>query len=164
MRLTAGLDSGPVCARGRELIGARDTYGSLAPRMAELGAELLLSALATRPEWIEQDDALATYAEKISPQDRWLDPSRPAVELERTVRALTPHVGAFVLLEDGSRLGVHVATVIPAPAGDLHQGVLSLERPRPVLHCAVQALALDVVQPPGRRLMSGEDYLRGLHR
>jgi methionyl-tRNA formyltransferase len=68
-------------------------------------------------------------------------------------------VGAYVELADGGRLGVKEAAVIDAgpPAG-----VLSLDRERPVLGCAVGALELVVVQPPGRRAMPGEDYLRGL--
>ncbi len=78
------------------------------------------------------------------------------------VRALTPHIGAYVVLEDSTRLGVSAARVIvdgdpPTPP----VGVVSLAGPRPVLGCADGALELLVVQPPGRRPMSGEDYLRG---
>jgi methionyl-tRNA formyltransferase len=123
---------------------------------------MLVRALDARPPCAPQEDALATYAEKIVPEDRELDPRRPAAELERTVRALTPHIGAHVVLGDGERLGVHDARVLggdgPAP------GELSLSGPRPVLGCADGALELVVVQPPGRRPMSGEDYLRGRRR
>ncbi len=113
--------------------------------------------------WTEQDEALATYAEKIEAADRRLDPvARPAAELERVVRALDPHIGAFVLLDDDLRLGVHRAAVVDA--GSLAAGQLGLDGPRPVLGCASGALELLIVQPPGRRAMSGEDYLRGLHR
>lgn len=164
MRLTAGLDSGPVCAAAEEAISSDDTYGTLAPRLASLGGRLLLESLSVDPVWTEQDDAHATYAEKIEAADRELDPSRPAAELERIVRALHPHIGAFVRLdgESGDRIGVHRAVVIEdAPVA---AGALSLDGPVPVLGCATGALALLVVQPPGRRAMSGEDYLRGLHR
>ncbi len=162
MRLTAGLDSGPVCAAAPEPIAPDDTYGTLAPRLAALGARLLLESLSSAPRWVEQDDALATYAEKIEAGDRRLDPERPAAELERVVRALNPHIGAFVMLEDDSRLGVHQATVVDG-AG-LAPGAVSFDGRVPVLSCASGALELDVVQPAGRRAMSGEDYLRGLHR
>src|SRR5205085_7647523 len=91
MHLTAGLDSGPVCSQAREPIGDPDTYGSLATRLQELGARLLVVTLDERPSCEPQDDAQATYAEKISAADRRLDPNKPAHALERVVRALTPH-------------------------------------------------------------------------
>ena len=158
MRLAAGLDSGPVCAQESDPIRPDDTYGSLAARLEELGTDLLVRTLDTTPPCVEQDEAGVTYAAKLEATDRRLDPSRPAAELERTVRALTPHIGAYVLLEDDDRLGVSAARVLgegPPP------GVVSFEGPRPVLGCAEGALELLVVQPPGRRPMSGEDYLRG---
>ena len=159
MRLTAGLDSGPVCLQVRDAIGPADTYGSLAGRLERLGGELLVRALDERPPCLEQDDALATYADKLEAGDRYLDPRRPAAELERVVRALTPHIGAYIELPDLTRLGVREAAVTatgPAP------GEISLAGSRPVLGCSEGVLELVVVQPPGRRPMSGEDYLRGL--
>ena len=162
MRVTAGLDSGPVSLRGEVPIEPRDNYASLAGRLQTLGGELLVRALDDLPPFAEQDDALATYAEKIGPGDRALDPARPADELERVVRALTPHIGAYFELADGERLRVLEAGVWPA--GGPPPGELSLEGPRPVLGCAVGALELLVVQPPGGRPMSAEDYLRGHRR
>jgi methionyl-tRNA formyltransferase len=152
MRLTAGLDSGPVCAQATEPIAPDDTYGTLSARLALQGGELLIRTLTEAPPCEEQDESLATYAEKLTPADRELDPGRPAVELERVVRALTPHIGAHVLLEDGTRLGVREARVVPggADAGS-----------RPIVPTVDGALELVVVQPPGGRPMSGEDYLRG---
>jgi methionyl-tRNA formyltransferase len=161
MRVTAGLDSGPVCAQRSEPIATDDTYATLAARLAAIGGELLVRALDERPECSEQDDSAATYADKIEAADRQLDPSRPAVELERRVRALTPHIGAFVLLGDGTRLGVRRARVVDGPPPE--PGAVSFEGRAPVLGCAEGALELLEVQPPGRRAMSGEDYLRG-HR
>jgi methionyl-tRNA formyltransferase len=162
MRLAAGLDSGPVCAQATEPIGADDTYGTLAARLELIGADLLVRALDTDPPCVEQDEAGVTYAAKIEPPDRELDPSRTAVELERVVRALTPHIGAYVVLEDSTRLGVSAARVL-ADGGESGPpaGLVSFAGPRPVLGCAEGALELLVVQPPGRRPMSGEDYLRG---
>jgi methionyl-tRNA formyltransferase len=161
MRVSAGLDSGPVCAQQTDPIGSEDTYGTLAARLSELGGELLVSTLTASPPCAEQDDALATYAEKIGPEDRRLDPARPARELERLVRALTPHIGAQLPLEDGSPLGVLRARPLetgPPP------GELALDGPLPVLGCAPGALELLVVKPPGRREMGAEDWLRGLRR
>ena len=162
MRVGAGFDDGPVCAQATEPIRLQDTYGTLAARLEEVGAELLVRALDERPPCAEQDGALVTYADKITPADRELDPSRPAVELERVVRALTPHIGAHVVLGDGSRLGVRVAQV--APGNGPPPGTVSFDGEVPVLGCAEGALELLEVQPPGGRSMSGADYLRGHRR
>ncbi len=161
MRLTAGLDSGPVCLREQVPIGPRDTYGTLAERLQAVGGELLVRALDESPPFVAQDEAAATYAEKITPADRQLDPALPAADLERRVRALTPHIGAYVELAQGSRLGVSearvAAGVAPPPVG-----TLALDGPSPVLGCVDAGLELLVVQPPGKRPMPGADYLRGL--
>ena len=116
MRVTAGLDSGPVCLAAPEPIGHADTYGSLAPRLQRLGGDLLLRVLDDMARGValaftEQDGDEATYAEKIGPEDRLLDPARAASELERVVRALHPHIVARVALADGTLLGVHRAAL-----------------------------------------------------
>ena len=162
MRVGEGLDDGPVCAQATEPIEAGDTYGTLAARLEELGAELLVRTLDERPPCTAQDEAEATYAHKISPQDRDLMPARTAVELERIVRALTPHIGAYVTLRDATSLGVVEARVLPA--GGPREGEISFDGPVPVLGCSSGALELLTVQPPGRRPMSGADYLRGRRR
>lgn len=161
MRVGEGFDDGPVCAQASEPITPDDTYGSLAARLEELGAALLLRTLDDSPPCTPQNEALVTYAAKIGRDDRELDPAHPATELERTVRALTPHIGAHVLLDGGDWLAVRAARVLPdgPPPGQV-----SLDGPRPVLGCAQGALELVEVQPPGRRPMSGEDYLRGRRR
>ncbi len=160
MRVGAGLDSGPVCAQRSERIDPVDTYGTLSGRLQELGASLLVSTLDERPECRQQDEDGATYAEKIAAADRLLDPAKPATVLERIVRALTPHIGARLELADRSALGVIAAAVLEHGPP---QGSLSLSGPRPVLGCAEGGLELRWVHPPGRRAMSGEDYVRG-HR
>jgi len=168
MRLTAGLDSGPVWASHSEPIGPADSYGSLAARLQALSAELLLGALdelaAGRAlEFAEQDEAGVTYAEKIEPSDRLLDPARPAVELERVVRALQPHIGARAELPDGAMLGVQqvvLATPELPATGDVVLGLVERDG-RLLLACADGALELLVVQPPGGRPMDATSYLRG---
>jgi methionyl-tRNA formyltransferase len=160
LRLTAELDSGPVCAQEHEPISTQDTYGTLAGRLATLGGELLVRTLDDRPPCAEQDDSLATYAEKIVPEDRRLDPTRPATELERVVRALAPHVGAWVELNDGTRLGVTEARALPSESGPPGQLVV-LGRDRLAVACADGELALLRVKPPGGREMDGDEWVRG---
>lgn len=166
MRLTAGLDGGPICLAGSLAIEQRDTYGSLCARLQQLGADLLLRVLDRKAqgsplEFAEQDEAGVTYAEKIVAEDRLLDPARPAQELERVVRALSPHIGARVQLSDGTALGVHEATLVEsADRGEAELGPSERDG-RLLLLCGVGALELRSVQPPGGRAMDGGSYLRG---
>ena len=164
MRLTAGLDAGPVFAAAPEPIGAEDTYGTLAPRLSERGGDLLVEVLdhLARGEALEpteQDDSEATYAEKISAEDRVLDPRRDAATLERVVRALEPHIGARVALTDGEMLGVRHAAVVP-DTGSAPPGVFARDG-RLLLGCSPGELELLRVVPPGAREMDGAAYLRG---
>jgi methionyl-tRNA formyltransferase len=172
MRLTAGLDSGPVCLSASEPIRRHDTYGSLAPRLAQIGGELLVRALSERPSCTAQPEVGVTYAEKIGPEDRLLDPSRPAVELERTVRALAPHIGARLLLADGTALGVEQAALadseLPGVAEGRTAGTAAEAASRPHAHegrlllaCDPGVLELLVVKPAGGRAMDAASYLRG---
>lgn len=163
MRVTAGLDSGPVCAQAPEPIRSTDTWGSLAPRLAALGGELLVRTLTGDPPCTEQNDRLATYADKIGPEDRRLDPAREARELERVVRALSPHVGAFVELRDGLRLGVTEARPVSRDSGSPGELIAS-DAGEPTIACANGGLELVRVKPPGRREMSGAEWLRGYLR
>jgi methionyl-tRNA formyltransferase len=165
MRLTEGLDSGPVCVAEEAAIGPDDDYGTLAARLAQTGGRLLVRALDALPDGLhfdEQDEGRATYAEKITAADRVLDPARPAVDLARVVRALSPHIGAAVTLADGSRLGVWQARPQPPAPGDPPPGELSLAGPVPVYGGTPGTLALTRVQPPGRKAMPGDAWLRGV--
>ena len=158
MALTEGLDDGPVCAVGREPIRPDDTYGTLVARLEPLGADLLVHALDEQPEFVEQPEEGATYAEKITGEDRTLDPSRPANELERAVRALTPHIGARIALPDGTMLGVRAAN---ARMDGPEPGQFANEHGRLVVGTPDGGLELREVQPPGGRPMAAEDFLRG---
>jgi methionyl-tRNA formyltransferase len=159
MRLTAGLDSGPVCLAAAEPIAARDDYATLAGRLELLGGELLLRALNQRPPFTEQDEQGVTYAEKIAPADRMLDPARAAAELDRVVRALHPHIGARLERPGGEPLGVLRAR--PLADQQLGQGELSGTDGRLLLGCSTGVLELLEVRPPGGRAMDGGSYLRG---
>src|SRR3954454_18105534 len=160
MRLTAGLDSGPVCVAEREPIRPDDDYGTLAARLRDIGGHALVRALDERPTCVEQDEAGVTYAHKIEARDRALDPTRPPAEVERVVRALRPHIGARLPLPDGSFLGVVRAEVdgdTLAPAG----GHVRTDGERLLLDCNGGALELTEVQPPGARPMAASAWLRG---
>ncbi len=114
MRPTAELDAGPMAAQRAEALRPDDDYGSLAPRLMELGAEMLVEALDTQPDFQAQPADGVTIAPKIEADDRRLEPALRASALERRVRALTPHIGAFAETADGERLGVRRAAVSDA--------------------------------------------------
>jgi methionyl-tRNA formyltransferase len=185
MILTAGLDSGPVCRQSELEIGPEDDYGSVAERLQERSGEDLVAVLDQDPEPVPQSEDGVTYAEKITPEDRHLQPEHEsATALARRIRALTPHVGAYLELPDGAgRLGVSRARVSDLagpgfartrpggpPVGATWPpqaplaGKIDLTGPRLLVGCAQGVLEPLTVQPPGRRQMSAEDFLRGLRR
>ena len=162
MRLTAGLDSGPVALRAEVPLGPDEDYGTLAPKLAELGGDLLVEALDLLADgaltFTEQDEEAVTYAEKITAEDRRLDLSRSAEDLAAKVRALTPHIGAYLELAGGERLGVRSArpvdVAVAAGKAKSEWGVL-------LIGCGQGTLRLDIVQPAGGKPMPVEAYLRG---
>ena len=121
MRLTAGLDSGPVCLQQaerdrarRHLRDARGAPGGPRRRCCSCGR----STARARPPFAEQDEARVTYAEKIGPADRRSTPARPPPSSRARVRALSPHIGAVATLGGGELLGVRdVAAVADEDLG-----------------------------------------------
>ena len=111
MRLTEGLDSGPVALAERVADRADDDYGALS--RAARGARRRAAARGARRARAGASSSSPSRTtrrrptpRRSSPAERRLDPARPAIELERRVRALTPHIGAYLELEGGERLGV----------------------------------------------------------
>jgi methionyl-tRNA formyltransferase len=155
IRLVAELDAGPVCAAQATPIGPDDDYGVLAGRLAAIASQLLIETLDRRRTYVPQADAGVTYAEKIAPDDRILDPSKSAGELERTVRALHPHIGA----RTPAGLGVSKARLAGEQA--LPAGELVVREGRLLYGAADEPLELLRVKPPGSREMDAASYIRG---
>jgi methionyl-tRNA formyltransferase len=161
-QIVAELDAGPIALQREEAIRPADDYGTLSARLAALGGRLLIEAFDAlsqdKLDLAPQDDGGATYASKIEARERRLDPSRPAQDLERQIRALTPHIGAHIELEGDRRLGIARAMT----TGDaVTQGTLQVIDGRLVLGCSDGALELVEVRPAGKRAMAVGDYLRG---
>jgi len=108
----AELDAGPIAAREAFSIGDEDDAGAVFERAAEVAARLLDDVLARSSPTFEPQAGEPSYAAKLGPDDRQLDLTRPAVELVRIVRALSPHIGARAVL-DGRRVTVWRARVGP---------------------------------------------------
>ena len=136
IRLVEALDAGPIAAQRAFPIGPEDDAGIVYAKAAEIAAELLDEVLP-EPRFTPQPEEGATYAEKLTAADRELDWTSPAEELERQVRALSPHIGARAEL-DGRRVTIWRARVQDGK-------LVPLE-----------------VQPEGRRRMSYDEFLRGL--
>jgi methionyl-tRNA formyltransferase len=162
MKVSEGLDSGPVALSTEVPMGADTEFEALSSTLAGLGGELIVRALqleaAGNLEFAEQDDDHATYAEKIDSSERRLDPTRPATELAATVRALTPHIGAYFETASGERLGVRRARPVDV---SVRTGSVKSEWGALLVGCSRGALRLEVVQPPGGKPMPVDAYLRG---
>jgi methionyl-tRNA formyltransferase len=129
------LDAGPVAARRAFPIAPDDDAGAVFSRSAEVAADLLGDVLPA-PSFEPQPEEGVTYADKIGPDDRRLDLSEPE-QAERTVRALSPHIGAWAELH-GRRVTIWRA------------------------HVEDGELVPDEVQPEGKRRMTYAEFLRGI--
>lgn len=138
IKLVEELDAGPIAAQRAFAVGVDDDAGDVYERAAAIAVELLDEALAGA-EFRPQPEAGSTYAEKLTAADRELDPSSPAEEQHRRIRALSPHVGARAMLEG---------------------------RPVTIWRARLEGgeLIPEVVQPDGRRRMTYDEFLRGVHR
>jgi methionyl-tRNA formyltransferase len=134
-RTVAELDAGPIAAQESFAVGELDA-GGVYSRCAEHAAQLLEGVLRDGPHFVPQPDEGVTYAEKIGAADRELDLSDPPGAVRR-VRALSPHIGAWAILQE-RRVTVWRA------------------------HLEGGRFVPDEVQPEGRRRMTYDEFLRGL--
>lgn len=162
IRLTAGLDSGPVALRRETEIGAEEAFGELAARLARLGGEMAVEALrkfgAAELSYKPQPEEGVTYAEKIEAADRLLDPRRPASELAAQVRGLHPHIGARLRI--AKELTLRIGRAHPIEGGPA-AGVLDADSETLLVGCGEGALAVEELQPPGKRMMAAAEWIRG---
>lgn len=164
MRMTEELDAGDVLLARAVPIDASTTRGTLAPRLAALGAELIGEAIdglkAGRLRATPQPAEGVTYAPRIEREHLRLDWSAPAVRLERVVRAFAPAPGAFTTL-GGRQLKVHRATLATDAATGRPGDVVSAGPAGIVVATGDGALALLEVQLEGRRRLEAGAFLAG---
>jgi len=157
-----GMDTGPILTQEALPLGREETTASLTPRLADFAANLLLR---TVPGWIAgdiaprpQDEGSATLSRLFTKEDGALDWSRPAVELERQVRALNPWPRAYTFA-NGKRLLVLLAHA----TGDAGAGTPGTVFAGPgkalLVATGAGALRLELVQPEGGRETSGPQFL-----
>ena len=155
MQMDAGLDTGPVLLRAATAIGDQDTTADLHDRLSGLGAGLVLEALARLPlPAVPQPDAGITYAAKIDKAEARIDWQRPAVEVDRLIRGLSPFPGAWCDIA-GARVKLlrsQLADGHGAP-GQVLRGM--------VIACGTGAVEITLAQREGRRPMAPDEFLRG---
>ena len=163
MRMDSGVDTGPLLSQRALPILLEDTAGSLGERLSRLGGDLLLETL---PRYLSgeiqpqpQEEAGATYAAMLKKEDGRLDFSQPAEQLERHVRAFNPWPGAFMEWQ-GQPLKIHQASAVSASQWNAPGSRCSYAG-LPAVGTGRGLLVLELVQPAGKRAISGVDFLRG---
>ena len=163
MRMDAGLDTGPMLLVKTCPISDRDTAASVHDRLAVLGAEALLEALpgvadgtlAAQP----QDESGACYAQKLDKAEALIDWTRPAIEIDRLIRAFNPWPVAQTALE-GKPLRIWRCSVQPGIGGAAQPGCVVAADQRGIDVVTGNAvLRIHELQPPGKRVMSAAEFL-----
>ena len=162
MQMDAGLDTGAVLHRASLPIDDDDTAATLHDKLAELGARLIVEALATLPLTpTPQPELGATYAAKIGKAEAWLDWALPASQLARQIRAFNPFPGAAARV-GGNPLKVWRAEVDDAPRAPAEPGtVIAADKAGLVIACGEGALRLTELQKAGGKRLPVAQYLGG---
>jgi len=162
MLMDKGMDTGPILSQRSMPIASDDTRASLTEKLAHLGAELLLETL---PRWLgreirpqPQGEALASYAPLLKKEDGEIDWSRPAVVIERMIRAYTPWPGTYTHWR-GRLLKVLRARPLHQRRGRAGKVIQTSEGV--AIFAGEGALLLEEVQLAGKRAMFAQDFVRG---
>ena len=157
MQMEAGLDTGPVLLRGSIMIGPEETTGELHDRLSQLGANLIVAALTDLAilSPVSQPEEGVTYAAKIDKAEARIDWTRPAAEVDRLIRGLSPFPGAWcdVAGERVKLLGSRLANGQGEP-GQVLDGF--------IIACGQGAVEITEAQRPGKKAMAAKDILQGL--
>ena len=161
MRMEAGLDSGPVLHQVSTAIGEHETGGELTRRLAALGAEALIETLGRLPRHAlggqPQDDALATYAPKITRETARIDWAGDAAQVSRAIRAFDPVPAAWTRLGDTE---VKLFGARPIEGGG-EPGTILSGNGRLTVAAGEGAVEIAEVQPAGKRRLEVAAWLRG---
>jgi len=161
MKMDAGVDTGPILSQEAIKIQPEETGGSLFTKLSVLGGKILMETL---PRYLSgeilpqpQDDLQAQYAPMLKKKDGMLDPGEPAGYLARKVRAFNPWPGTFFQL-NSKTIKVLAAHDM---SGDAKAGERLVIDGFPAISTVNGSLVLDIVQPSGKKAMSGSAFLSG---
>ncbi|MBV9597524.1 MAG: methionyl-tRNA formyltransferase [Chloroflexi bacterium] len=158
IRLVEALDAGPVLLQELVPIAPEDDYVTLEPRLAAVGARLVVRALREQPVPVPQDDSQATYSRRIERDDARIDWTRPVEPIFNQVRAYRGWPGAFTTVDERH---LKILRAWPADGPPAEPGTVEATLGVPLVAAGDRWLRLDEVQLEGRRAMSGADLLRG---
>jgi len=158
IRLVEALDAGPVLLQELVPLAPEDDYVTLEPRLAAIGARLLVRALREQPTPVPQDESEATYSRRIEREDARIDWRQSAEPIFNQVRAYRGWPGAFTTFDTRQ---LKVLRAWPADGQPTEPGTVDSELGVPLVATGDRWLRLDEVQLEGRRAMSGADLLRG---
>jgi methionyl-tRNA formyltransferase len=165
MKMDSGIDTGAVLAWREVEIRPEDNTGTLFPRIAAAGADLLISTLAEylhgEIQPVPQDESRATYAPMIKKEEGLLDFTQPAQTLINRVRAFNPWPGAAMNWQGGNLKVLAVSTADTTENPEAGPGDRAVLQKLPAVRAADRWLLLDQVQPAGKKAMSGRDFLSG---
>ena len=168
MKMDAGIDTGPVLSQRELTMSDRETAGSLAPKLAELGAQLLIETL---PDYLSGDlqptpqQGEPSYAPLLKKSDGELDFKQSAVVLERKIRAFQPWPGTYMNWNE-QRLKIHQARTAAINthaegSDDIPPGQPRIFEEFPAVITGEGLLVFEQVQPAGKKPMPGPVFLRG---
>ena len=163
MQMDEGLDTGAMLSKVSCPILATDTSASLYQKLAQLGPQALVAAVADLPTLQQQAEAqnehLANYAEKLSKDEARLDFNKDAAALEREIRAFNPWPVSYLELPQGTVKvwQAQVASSLSGPVGS----ILRADKTGIYIGCQQQVLQITQLQPPGKKPMSAADFLNG---
>jgi methionyl-tRNA formyltransferase len=172
MRIDAGLDTGDILLQRELAIAPQDTAETLAPRLAEIGAKLMVETLVRLHAGTitprKQDDSQASLAPMLKKEDGLIDFRRSAREIGNRLRGFQPWPGAYTTFR-GRNLNVWEAEPVEesgvrSQESGLKEGELRVDKQRLLVGCG-QATVLEMltVQPEGKRRMPARDFIHGYH-
>ena len=163
MQMDRGLDTGSILQQITCPILINETGGQLHDRLAEISAENINAFLTNIAKYksaaIKQDESKTTYANKISKQEAKIDWIRPAIELERKVRAFNPFPVAHTQIND---LNIRIwETEIKKTTENLKPGSILKNKTSLDIVTGDGVLAISKLQLPGKRIIDAKDFLNG---
>lgn len=165
MMLDEGMDTGKMLKKAEIVLDAKETTGTLFDKLAIVGAETLIPVLKDLPAYEaaaqSQDESKATYTAKITKEMTHIDFSQPAVVIERLIRTLDPHPGAYILHE-GHRLKLWAADVVPGTEAEPGT-IIEVTKTYITVQTGCDALRIWEVQPESRKRMATAQFLQGCH-
>jgi methionyl-tRNA formyltransferase len=166
IRMDEGLDTGPMALKESTVIGEATTGGELTQQLAEMGGKAVVETLSLLEEGsldlTEQDDSRASYAAKISSEDRVVSWREGAREVHDRIRALSPHIGARTSHADYQGQIKFLRSRVSRPGtGSLGPGEICTNDGRLMVGCGEGEVEVLELQAPGARPMKASEFLRG---